>query len=108
MPTKQPTLPARLKTVMSSMKWTQADLAEVTGASKQTVSGWLTDGHRTIDARFAFELQRATGFCAEWVMYGVGPERMSDEADEVPGLRAEQLRHTTELLRIFREQAGKK
>src|SRR5690606_30847856 len=73
MATKTKTLPARLRQLMAVMDWTQADLVKHSGASRQAVSNWIADGHRTIDPRFAFNLQRATGFSAEWILLGTGP-----------------------------------
>jgi len=98
-------LPARLHRVLREMRWTQGDLAAATGASKQTVSRWMRDGHISIDPQFAFALQDETGFCARWILLGDGPVHASetDVASLAPELRAEHLRHMQTIARIFRE-----
>lgn len=90
------------------MQWTRADLIEASGAGRSTVSDWINDGQRTIEARFAFNLEREAGFRAEWIMYGTGPERTSDVIHEFPEIHAALLRLERELVRIFRDAAKQK
>lgn len=73
----------RIQELMRDMDWGQSDVARASGASKSVVSQWLTDRIKSIDARYAFALQRATGISAEWVQLGTGPKRLPGTASEV-------------------------
>ena len=52
-------------------------MARASGASKQAVNAWLTDGHSTIEPKFAFALQDASGFSARWILLGEGPQKVA-------------------------------
>lgn len=87
------------------MQWSQTELARAAGASRQTVSRWLQDGHIKIDAAFAFRLQDESGFCARWILLGEGPVHITDpDGASLPDvLRAEMVRHAQTVARILRE-----
>lgn len=91
------TLPARLRRLMKANGWKAADIARESGATRQAVSQWLRDGERSIDGRFAFNLQRASGFSAEWLMYGTGPERAVSDIEQ----RERLLELAREMVRIL-------
>ncbi len=74
------TLPQRLQTIMDAMGWhQQTQLAKAAGASRQNVTNWMTEisgTKKSLEPRFAFNLQDATRFNARWIIYGDGPARM--------------------------------
>lgn len=104
MPT--PSLQSRLRQIMREMRWSQADLAEAAGASKQAVSRWLRNGHKTIDAKFAFALEERTGISARWILYGEGPVHVVSiiDLEEFPELRRAIEHHISALVAILRRE----
>ena len=76
-------LSPRLRQIMSTMGWTGAELAKAAGASKQSVSRWLSDGRIQIDPAFAFRLEDRTGFAARWILLGTGPMDAYTVANEM-------------------------
>lgn len=59
----------------------QTGLTKVSGASKSVVNQWLTGKIKSIDIRFALEIERNLGFSHIWLMTGEGPPR-------IPSVRA--------------------
>ncbi len=56
----------------------QPSFGTLAGATKSVVNQWLSGKIKSIDARYAFMLQKNTGFNAEWIMLGGNcPERTS-------------------------------
>ena len=98
------TLPARLRRIAKHMTWSVADMAEAVRAHPSTVSKWLSDGHTSIKAEYAFRLEDETGFCARWILLGEGPVHIADFLAESmpPDFRAEMMRHTKSMDRIVR------
>lgn len=90
-------LASRLRRVMKAMRWSQADLATAAGTTKQTVSRWMRDGKRGIEARYGFALADKTGFHPRWILLGD-----SAAEPEFPLLRAELLRHESAVVEIMR------
>lgn len=76
-------LQSRLGRIMRARGWSQADLARASGAAKQTVSDWLSDGYTQIDARFAYRLEDRSGFSAKWILLGTGPVMAIDYAKQI-------------------------
>lgn len=60
----------------------QPSFGALAGASKSVVNQWLSGGIQSIGARYAFNLQKKTGYNAEWIMLGDGSERLSDAKSE--------------------------
>lgn len=69
--------PARISCVMDTLALNQSELAKKAGASKSMVSQWLSGLIKSISPKYAFNLQRTTGYSAEWLMTGDGPERIT-------------------------------
>ena len=61
--------------LMDELKINQVELARLADASKSMVNQWLSGRIKSIGSEYAFNLQRHTGFNAEWLMTGNGPER---------------------------------
>lgn len=96
------TLQSRLNRVMQTMGWNQAQLADEIGVSRQTVSRWMADGKRGMEARHGFALADKTGFDPRWILTGDG------RPDDVPpDLRAEHARHLRAVARILDEHVGR-
>lgn len=99
------TLPARLRRIQKEMGWSRGEIAAAAGASRQAVSNWFRNGtRRTIEARFGFNLQRVSGFSAEWILYGKGPERVTTAADDFPAIEHEMQRFKRRLIAIVRRE----
>lgn len=104
------TLKTRLRRVMRAMRWSQADLAVVCGASKQTVSRWLADGRIKMDPAFAFAIEDASGFDARWILLGGGHQHVLPAVGplaQLPDfLTDEYVRHLTIVVARLRERAS--
>lgn len=100
-----PALLARLRRVLRETGWTQADLAPATGASRSTVSKWISDAQKRIDLIYAFRLQDASGFCARWILHGEGPVHVDQaEFQSMPAaLRREMHRHAHTVVKLLSE-----
>lgn len=75
------TTPERVTRVMEALGYNQVELAKKAGASKSMVNQWLSGLIKTIGPRYAFNLERTTGFRAEWLMTGTGAERTATQPD---------------------------
>ena len=64
----------------------QPAFGRLAGASKSMVNQWLSGMVKSVTARYAFELERKTGYRAEWIQTGEGPEkgRPTNELNEPP------------------------
>lgn len=95
-------LSSRLHKILRRMGWSAPDLVAATGASKQSVSRWLSDGKIVMAAEYAFRLQDKSGFSARWISLGEGPELVAQLEVDDDELRAELLRHSQALVGILR------
>lgn len=59
----------------------QPSFGALAGASKSLVNQWLSGEIKSISAKYAFRLQRKTGFNAEWIQLGEGPERITESSE---------------------------
>lgn len=81
----------------------QTGLIRASQASKSVVNQWLHGGIKSIDIRYALNIERALGFCHIWLMTGDGdpllpsaarqgdaptPDSMSAKCETVDELRA--------------------
>ncbi len=80
------TVPERVERIKVVLGVNQTELGRLSGASKAMVNHWISGQVKSIGATYAFALQRNTGFNAEWVLFGTGPERLVDV--QVPALAA--------------------
>jgi transcriptional regulator with XRE-family HTH domain len=71
-----PTLSEIVKEVMTDQQTDQAGLSRLAGVTKSAVSQWLSGSTKRLDAEAAFNLQRKTGWSAEYLMLGTGPKKM--------------------------------
>ncbi len=62
----------RVQYMMEALKVKQIEFAELSGASRSLVNQWLSGRIKTIDAKFAFELEDKTHFNARWIILGQG------------------------------------
>lgn len=62
----------------------QPSFGRLAGASKSVVNQWLSGATKSITAQYAFQLQRTTGYNAEWIQTGNGPEKASAAAPSSP------------------------
>lgn len=69
------TTPERVAHVMKALDLSQVEIAKMSGASKSMVNQWLSGLIKAVGPRYAFNLERTTGFRAEWLMLGTGPVR---------------------------------
>jgi hypothetical protein len=65
----------RIELMMKALGTDQPGFGTLSGASKSVVNQWLSGKIKSIDARYAFKLQKTTGFSAEWIQTGCGPEK---------------------------------
>ncbi len=70
------TLPDRLRGIMRDLGLNQTEFGRYVGASKGAVSQWIAGTVKSIDAQYAFALQRKAGYSAEWVMFGKEPSKL--------------------------------
>lgn len=78
------TTETRIARVMAELEINQVDLAKLAGTSKSMVNQWLSGLIKSIGPRYAFTLQRKTGYSAEWLMTGEGPARVGSEVLGAP------------------------
>lgn len=71
------TVPDRIARVMDDLDLKQSELAKKAGASKSMVNQWISGLIKSIGPQYAFNLQRTTGYSAEWLMTGAGPEHIN-------------------------------
>lgn len=62
----------RVQHMMEVLNVKQIEFAELSGASRSLVNQWLSGRIKTIDAKFAFELEDKTHFNARWIILGQG------------------------------------
>ncbi len=69
----------RVKKMMSDLgNIDQPSFGRLAGASKSVVNQWLSGATKSITAQYAFRLQRNTGYSAEWIQTGDGPEKLPE------------------------------
>ena len=73
-----PTLEDRLREVMTSKSWRNADLMRVSGQSSSVVSQWLGKGSKEIKTIGKLEaaqaIAAASGYATLWIAKGIGPK----------------------------------
>ena len=63
----------RVEYMMQTLKIKeQTEFGNLCGASKSVVYQWLTGRIKSIDAKYAFQLEDNTPFSARWIMLGEG------------------------------------
>jgi Bacteriophage CI repressor helix-turn-helix domain len=63
----------RVEYMMKTLKIKeQTEFGKLCGASKSVVYQWLTGRIKSIDAKYAFQLEDNTPFSARWIMLGEG------------------------------------
>lgn len=77
----------------------QPAFAKLAGASTSLVNQWLSGLVKSISAKYAFALQRKTGYNAEWIQTGEGPEQVFLGTREPAATYGEQ----TDIIRQYRE-----
>ena len=70
-------LAERVDKMMAALGLNQPEFATIAGVTKGAVNQWLSGLTKNIDAGPAFSLQRKTGYNAEWIMFGSGPEKIA-------------------------------
>jgi transcriptional regulator with XRE-family HTH domain len=86
-----PTLPEIIKEVMTDQQTDQVGLSRLAGVTKSAVSQWLSGSTKRLDAEAAFNLQRKTGWSAEYLMLGTGPKKIKASAEGIPKEVAEMV-----------------
>lgn len=79
----------RIEHVIHELGIKPTDLVRLSGASRSVVSQWMHGRIKSIDARYAFALQKNTGFSSEWIQTGRGQKKVSAEEQERQPLSAE-------------------
>jgi SOS-response transcriptional repressor LexA len=79
----------RLQYALKQSGIKNAEIAEACGITPQAVSGWLKTGRISKNALYVVEAK--TGFNAQWISTGKGPERGSLSVSESPATYATQL-----------------
>lgn len=62
----------RIKEIRARLNLTQEQLGEIAGVSKQAVAQWEAGTIKNIRNAPLFEIQKKTGFNAEWIATGRG------------------------------------
>lgn len=62
---------------------TKSEIAKLCDVAPSAVTQWINGDSKALKAESVFALAKATGFRAEWLTFGIGPER-DDEASGVP------------------------
>lgn len=66
----------RVKLMMDALGKDQVEFGELAGTSRSVVNQWLSGKIKTIGAEYAYALQKKTGYSAEWIQLGTGPEKL--------------------------------
>ena len=87
------TLAERFKRARVAAGLSQADLARATGISTAGISLIETGQTRSLKAKSALAIEKATGFSSRWLETGLGPEKIDNPAgvyaEEVQAIVAE-------------------
>lgn len=67
----------RFNTIFKRERWTQTELASTLGYKDSSVVNLYLNGSRKIADQFLLKLQNKTGYSAQWIRMGVGPERIT-------------------------------
>ena len=59
------------------------EIGKLAGAAKSVVGQWLNGKIKSIHPRYAFNLEKNTGYQAKWIMFGEGPKTHNVD-DSVP------------------------
>ena len=102
----------RITKVLEATGVDQKTLARMADVTDQSVSQWISGATKTMKGKAAFNLQRETGFSAEWLMYGDGSmmaeggfqNRLIEEiARKVEAMEPAQQRMARNLIDTFAE-----
>lgn len=66
----------RVKHMIEFLNVDQVEFAKSAGASKSVVNQWLNGLIKSISSKYAYEIEKNTGFRKEWVMFGQEPDRI--------------------------------
>lgn len=97
-------LKTRLRRVMAETGFNRAQLAKAAGASKATITRYLTDGKRGMSAEHGFNLAEQTGFSARWLLLGDG-EPFDGDGD-LPHPHCQAVRHLRIVIETLRQLAA--
>ncbi len=62
--------------------------AKLAGASKSVVGQWLNGKIKSIHPRYAYALEKKTGFNARWILLGQGPKKSEENKENKSQLSA--------------------
>lgn len=62
----------------------KSEIAKLCEVAPSAVTQWLSGESKTLKAESVFALAKATGFNAEWLTFGIGPERAEDQVSSIP------------------------
>lgn len=78
-------LAERVTEVKDRMKWSKAELARAAEVSSASVTHWLSGATKEMSYESAKALQAATGYRADWLIYGKGPKRLEPAQQQDDG-----------------------
>lgn len=82
-------LPERISHLLKVLELDQPKLASKMGTSKSVVNQWLSGKIKSVAPEYAFKFQKNTGYLAEWLMLGSGPEKaLPEEGDLIETYRS--------------------
>jgi transcriptional regulator with XRE-family HTH domain len=84
----------------------QTGLVKASGASKSVVNQWLNGKIKSMDLRYALEIEKSLGYSHLWLMANIGEPKVKREPVKAPALSAFDVQAKTaqeqRLLTIYR------
>lgn len=82
----------RVKTMIEELGTDQVGFGTLAGASKSVVNQWLSGEIKSIHARYAYNIEQATGYSARWIMLGIGNKKVAAPLTEEERTALDNLR----------------
>ena len=70
----------RVALMLSELDLDQVEFGKLAGASKSVVNQWLSGLIQKVGPKYAYNLERNTGYRKEWIMFGSGEPKLTASA----------------------------
>lgn len=76
--------PERIARAIKASGKSKSEIAKLCDVAPSAVTQWINGESKTLKAESVFALAKATGYRAEWLTFGIGPERDDGEQPSEP------------------------
>lgn len=84
----------------------QTGFIKASGASKSVVNQWVTDKIKSIDIRYALEIEKALGYSHIWLMTGDGSPKVAAQSGGEAGAAQDDVSLAMKILSAYRLAEG--